>query len=310
MKVVLENSALTSWTPGKNAYERFLYDFKLIQKWMTTPSDFRPALKHLDGVVKRTRKLTAELLAREQNYGLNAGTIAPIYTAVLDGAEFVAMNRRGALPKDHVTPEHGEYTHRLHWYIVLYNATAGFTKAATETFCNTPLSLLKATTKKDYYPPKSGWPQPMKDAYETTNFSTWEALFDRRPQAEFYSLDEDHISCPEMFTALLVPPSATRPTLLAYQKLALKAKAGDQYLSLAPEVPDLSAIISARYDKRAGESSTIGPTWPAWYARRKTGQALVTDAPGDESDSDDENDYQFLTTKKGVSKSVLVEADD
>lgn len=293
---------------SKNEYEKFLYDFKLIQTWMTNRVEFLPALKHLNDVVDRTKQLTAELLRREQEYGLNAGGQAPIYTDVLSGAEFVAMNARGVLPKDHVTPEHGEYTHRLHWYIVLYKASSGFTKAPSAVFYNTPLQILKASTKKDYKPPKQGWPEVASGFYETSTFSMWEALFDRRPFPDVYSLAEDHISCPEMFTALLVPPDKDRrPTLFGYQELALKVPRQATHYSLVPSLPALSQVITARYDKRAGEAVEVGRgQWASWYRRRKTDTLLESDPSGEDSGSDDEEEYEFLRTNRGQSKAVLV----
>ena len=308
MKVRLDDDSKKSGLCSlKNTYEKFLNDFKLIQTWMISKVAFLPALKHLNAAVKKSNKLTAELLKREEQYGLNATGKAPIYTGVLSGAEFVAMNQRGVLPKDHVTPEHGEYTHRLHWYIILHNATDGFTKNPSAVFYNTPLELLKASTAKAYKPPQDGWPSPMLNVYETTTFSMWEALFDRRPQAEFYSLTADHISCPEMFTALLVTPNqGTRGNLFAYQELALKVPNKNTHFSLAPDVPELSNVITARYDKRTGEAQTQGGQWAAWYRRRKTKTLGENEGAGNESDSDSEDDYDFATIKNSKSKTVLV----
>ena len=209
-KVDLTDPKQTTWSLVKNEYEKFLYDYKLIQSWLTDKTYFVPALKALDAELARSRdtqkKLTNVLLKREQFYGLNREG-APIYTAVLSGPEFVAMNKKGVLPKDHVTPDHGEFTHRLHWYIVLYNATKNFTKQPSGVFYNNVLNLLMKTTLKAYKPPQENWPTVggMKGAYETNTFSMWEALFDRRPFEGLYSLQEDWLTCPEMFTALLVP---------------------------------------------------------------------------------------------------------
>lgn len=296
----------SSFFSSKNEYEKFLYNFKLIQTWMTNRAEFLPALTHLNDVVAKTGKLTAELLSREQQHGLNAAGQAPIYTDVLDGTEFVAMNARGVVPKDHVTPEHGEYTHRLHWYIVLYKASRGFTRAPSAVFYNTPLRILKACTKKDYSPPKPGWPEVGTDVFETNTFSMWEALFDRRPFPEVYSLAEDHISCPEMFTALLVSPDESRrPTLFRYQDMALKVPKQTTHYSLAPTLPALSRLIAERYDKRAGEAKQVGQ-WANWYRRRKTRTQLESEPSGEESGSDEEVEYEFLQTRHGPSKAVLV----
>ncbi|WPB72860.1 LirA/MavJ family T4SS effector [Archangium violaceum] len=269
-KVNLKDSTKTSSNLfSKNEYEKYLYDFKLIQTWLTDKSYFVPALKALDGELARStdakKKLTNILLRREQFYGINISG-APIYTDVLSGPEFVSMNRKGVLPKDHVTAEHGEFTHRLHWYIVLYNATSGFIKQPSTVFYNSVINLLKKTTMSAYKPPKAGWPtlQGTTDGYETTTFSMWEALFDRRPFAGQYSLEEDWLTCPEMFTALLVPLSVD------FNKFYRDIQGTWTLRKIAPR---LSAEITQRYQKRQQEIKDHGgsqASWARWYAEKKS----------------------------------------
>ncbi|REG22893.1 uncharacterized protein DUF4157 [Archangium gephyra] len=267
-KVKLVDPKQTTRSPFKNEYEKYLYDYTLIQTWLTDKAYFVPALKALDAELARSadtqKKLTNVLLKREQFHGLNREG-APIYTAVLSGPEFVAMNKKGVLPKDHVTPDHGEFTHRLHWYIVLHNATKGFTKQPASVFYNGVLPLLMKTTQRVYKPPKENWPilEGTKDSRETDTLSMWEALFDRRPFPGLYSIQEDWLTCPEMFTALLVPKEVEFNNY--YRNLQGKE-------TLTDVAPLLSAEVTRRYVKRQSELKEHGNSqgaWAAWYSQKK-----------------------------------------
>jgi hypothetical protein len=299
----------------KNEYEKYLYDYKLIQTWLTDPDHFVPALEFLNSELAKSKdtnkKLTNVLLKREQFYGINREG-APIYTAVLGGPEFVAMNRKGVLPKDHVTPDHGEFTHRLHWYIVLYKATQGFIKQPSATFYNSVLNLLMKTTQATYKPPKEGWPvlEGTKDGLETTSLSMWEALFDRRPFPGLYTLAEDWLTCPEMFTALLVPKD------VEFNPFYRKAQGSKTLTRVAPA---LSAEITKRYNKRRGEIKDHGGTqasWSEWYTKKKAQEIQLKIVPkvGVEDEVEVQlkvSDYELLeyddkTKGKTQSKAVLV----
>lgn len=312
-KIDLTDASKTSGIfSSKNEYEKFLYDYKKIQTWMTTPSEFLPALQALNQEVMASdddRKVLSNiLLRREQQYGINQDD-APMYTAVLDGPEFVAMNKQGVLPKDHVTPEHGEFTHRLHWYIVLHNATNGFKSHYGKVFYNSPLKLLTTSALKKVGVPKTGWPVnigpddvPIEGAYETSFFSMWEALFDRRPFNGCYSITEDWITCPEMFTALLVPHDAAGG-IQAYTKLRAKPQT-KSYYSMAKQLPALSALVTQRYLKRTEEVKIAGgqTQWAEWYRQKKTGSYEMGEEKGPS--------YAYLEymqkDEQKQSKSVLV----
>lgn len=277
-KVSLVDSSKTSYSLFKNPYEKFLADYTLIQRWMTTPGEFLPALRSLEGELSKStdvkKKLTSVLHRRELQFGINTDG-APMYTAVLNGPEFVAMSKKGVLPKDHVTPEHGEFTHRMHWYILFHNATQGFTRDWSNVFYNSPATLLKNAPLRAYGPPKTGWPNPygVKDSYETTTFSMWEALFDRRPFDVAYTCDVDWISCPEMFMALLLPNAETG-NIAGYRKFREVPDKKDSYYTMSDKFPVLSAELALRYRKRSGEMSLQGNTqtnWAVWYNMRKAG---------------------------------------
>lgn len=313
--VKLEDSSKTSWH-GRGEYDKYLYDYKLIQKWMTTPSEFLPALRALDDELKRSldvkKRLTNVLVRREQQYGINQYGV-PMYTAVLDGPEFVAMNKRGVLPKDHVTPEHGEFTHRLHWYIVLFKMSKGFTKPTKDVCFKTPVELLKASPLKAYRPPKSGWPTLMgiQDGYETGTFSMWEALFDRRPGDGLYAIEEDWLSCPEMFTALLLP-GGEPGNIAGYKKYREASQKKGAFYTMSAQLPNLSAEVTKRYRKRAGELKNEGggsqSTWAEWYRAKKAGK--YTSLGEEEVAVEVQPSYQYLEydtkTGKKRSRNVLV----
>lgn len=289
--VNLTDSSKTTYNPfQKNDYEKFLYDYKLIQTWMSDQQHFLPGLGHLNAAIKSGGKLTDILLAKEKFYKLNVGG-APVYTGVLTGPEFVAMGQKGVLPKDHVTPEHGEHTHRIQWYIILYKATGGFTGPTSGVFYNSPFALLQGTTKKAYKPPVSGWPGTpiprVKDGpltpQESSNGSMWEALFDRRPLQTFNPLTEtltndylfsrDGITCPEILTAMLVPASKLPKGAdgLVFFRACL-----DNPKWTFVGVDALRDVITARYVKRRGELAEFGGSQSKWaeaYALKKIAQA-------------------------------------
>ncbi|MFA5984056.1 MAG: LirA/MavJ family T4SS effector [Methylococcaceae bacterium] len=287
-KVKLVNPAKTSFSLFKNDYEKFLADYTLIQNWMTKPSEFLPALAFLDKELKKSlqgtaKRLTSVLIRHETENKINENG-APMYTAVLNGPEFVAMGKKGVLPKDHVTPEHGEFTHRLHWYIVFYKATQGFTRPYTEVLYNAPAVLLKNAALKEYAPPEAGWPvlalgwnnklDKEEKMYESKNYSMWEALFDRRPFDTIYDCSEDWLSCPEMFMALLLP-SDQAGAIGAYTKFRKVPGNESKFYSMSTQFPELSYEVTRRYLKRAQELLDQGnkqSSWSEWYNKKKAGE--------------------------------------
>lgn len=243
-------------------HRKLIGDAERIRNILTDEGLVRRAMEKLEGeVIEHTtmfgvrnlsrgkhvtsKALTSVLSKREMEYGL--GTNVPIYTGVLDADAFQAVARQGRLFKDvGVLQTHGEYTHRIQWYIVLFGMSDGFTrpKDKLKKFNYEPRELLNRINNSGVDP---GPVYP--NASKPNNL--WDALFDYGSSAQH--VRSSGLTGPENFLASLIGAVGDGTDRSAY----------------APTVND---ILARRRTKRLGESDPGGVynrTYKADYAARK-----------------------------------------
>jgi hypothetical protein len=161
---------------------------------------------------------------------------------------------------------HGEYTHRIQWYVIIHAMTSGFTvdvkNAAPPGWKHTPRDLLiKINNTKLVIQPED-WPRDQEG-----NAGFWDAILDRGPGPHpGFDPTSDGISNPEIFNLSLMDKRWLRLNHNA-QHVGLQAAEDfgstnypvykGIYGSLAPRYPNLSQIVSARYVKRE-QLNTLG----------------------------------------------------
>jgi hypothetical protein len=246
-QLILQRSPVNILDPQKAKdpkYMSYIKDYLRIQTYLRDESFFKPAIRKLDEMARQKKSLGKALLEVEQKYGINLRGI-PIYTGQLKPEEFAEMSAKAVIPKDiGVPPSHGEFTHRIQWFVVLYNMTDGFTKTPRQKgFNHDPAELLTKTASEELRPPKdTNWPEDLDEA----NKNLWFALFDVPAFMGSYDYNTQGISSPEALMAALTGESA----LDAY----IRTERGfvsprDKLANLAPYV---SAVIRRRGEKRQG----------------------------------------------------------
>jgi hypothetical protein len=168
--------------PGKEdeEYLALIADYEKLQQYLTDHRCYLPALKALNEEVEEQinrhgpkRALSSVLLRREQQYGINSQG-APIYTTGLSGRDFNRMLQEAVIPKDvGELSRHGEQTHRIQWYIILWNMYRGFktTDHKRVGFNFSARDLLIKSTKVQV--PRKNFPVLLD-----RGANVWHALFD------------------------------------------------------------------------------------------------------------------------------------
>jgi hypothetical protein len=161
-------------------YLALIDDYERLQQYLTDSRHYLPALAALNKEVEEQiktgdakRALSKVLLRREQQHGINLQG-APIYTSGLSGADFNRMLKEGVIPKDvGELSRHGEQTHRIQWYIILWNMYGGFrtTDSGRNGFTYSARELLIRSTKVQV--PKKNFPTRLD-----RGANVWHALFD------------------------------------------------------------------------------------------------------------------------------------
>lgn len=279
---------ISTYSDNKNLQRTYWEDFKKILDILTTPDLFKPALQLLENDLggaslrhsSNRQKLSDVLLKNEQAHGINING-APIYVGVLtdDDFGFKAADARagssaGNLAKDHVTAAHGDYTHRIHWYIIMCYCGNNRRINRGYALTNPALQLLRRSTWPSFIVPQHRWPidqillfmdmditEHLKEGSEPIikpdnsrvlgNF-LWVALFDRRNISLNYQFKDDGLTQPEIFTSLFLPEqfNINGNLVFSQNKVERKIPGAERYYNYSEEFPMLSGYIFKRFIKR------------------------------------------------------------
>ncbi|MFL6447316.1 MAG: LirA/MavJ family T4SS effector [Bryobacteraceae bacterium] len=235
-----------------------ILDLESIKTALTT-GGWQKGLEYLSAKVQQNQQqfgakkaLTRELEWCETKYGFDA---APTYWKVLTPEVFSKVAEHGALFKDVGAGfQHGEYTHRIQWYLALYVLTNAFTTGLGLT--NTPPDLLKKLNTMKNPLKKSDWPSGEESGFG----GLWDAVFDRNNQSgsgnpkKGYSASDDGATSPEALNARLLNLDLMKEHGVEAQTLAnLRVNSLEQPGDLAKSYQALSAVLTRRYIKRHRE---------------------------------------------------------
>lgn len=227
------------------AYQKFLLEENLYKEALSYlearikesgANDIAPRSfgQTVPGGTGRPRKtLSSELASKEVEFGgFNKGV--PIYFKVLSDKAFTELSEKIRHFKDVGAGfVHGEYTHRIQWYVCMYHQTDGFTTRESNGFSLTPAEMFRAVSTFGNISIQF-WPRRKVSG----GGGLWDALFDRN--SSDISLKTDGITGPELFNQALFDMTRVPELGLRSDALGLLAK----------DYPCLSNIITNRYIKR------------------------------------------------------------
>lgn len=247
-------------------------DYQKIQDILTRPNLFLPALRDLESRLSIAgNDLSEVLLKQEQDRKINIDG-APIYVGVLKDTDFDFKRgdsravKKALLAKDYVSPEHGDFTHRIHWSIIMYYCR-GSPGASRLSITNEPRDLIIKSAWPAFKVEKSRWPNwrdldHSPEALSDDGEYLWVALFDRICGPRDYDILQDWLTQPEIFTSLFLPeefqlehksyPANKYGTVQSLNKDARKDASG-KYHNFSKDFPKLSRNITQRYIKRTIE---------------------------------------------------------
>lgn len=244
---------------GKN--RRLLEDCIRIRQLMS--AGHGPGLAYLEERLARfaqdnstlKKALTTALQAAEVYCGLNP--CAPIYTRFLTAEEFGNYGGKGMLFKDVGAGYlHGEYTHRVQWYVLFHAMSSGFTEdvknVAPRGWNYTPRELLIQINTADVKLASSDWPMDPEG-----NKGFWDALFDRGPGFHpAFDPATDGIANPETFSTQLMDKEflRTQHARIHEDLGAMDSLYAGLYGQFSATYPTLSRIVTQRYVKRTGQN--------------------------------------------------------
>jgi hypothetical protein len=264
------------------AMQTYWNDFQTIQQILTTPELFLPALRYLESQIfgegDEPKALSKVLLGKEREQQINLQG-APLYVGAIKDWDFKKTDDRakgkGLLAKDYVSPDHGDFTHRIHWFIIMYycNGGPGYGRLALK---SSPFLLL---TKMGYYSQfkieTADWPNWTING-EDSGFSpearsevVWVALFDRMCSDSNYNIHEDWLTQPEIFTSLFLPEQFrlehpkfqnfnSTEYISRFKSERTKPGQQGQYYNFSSQFPKLSKNITKRFIKREIELRMAG----------------------------------------------------
>ncbi|HEX8702805.1 MAG TPA: LirA/MavJ family T4SS effector [Myxococcaceae bacterium] len=210
--------------------------------------------------------LTQHLVAAEKFCGLNVN--APIYTAVLSENAFKEYSSNGALFKDvGAGLLHGEFTHRIQWYVIFHAMSAGFEYEAVKEkpageWKHPPRQLLININMAGVRVDADLWPRTSREPYK----GLWDALFDRLRFEDAFDTTEDGITSPEDFNLRLLDKTWLKANHRSVYN-DMKSK-GAAFGALSTAFPKLSRIVTQRYIKRKSSGFT-GTVVPKPYVAEK-----------------------------------------
>lgn len=255
---------------------KLIEDLVKIQSSLITKGKYEAGLKYLeDQLAKRKggkgnlrKVLTEELAEKETKCGFTPG--APVYWKVLTPQVFEEISKEGRLFKDVGAGfQHGEYTHRIQWYVVLYNWTNGFEtgfegkvqQPGAYGYNYPPKELLRKINLSGLdINNKNLWPRG-----EVSGFGgAWDALFDRN-NSELFKFDFYGLTSPEALNAMLFDPAKVG----GFRDVKVAGSTADVG-HLSKTYPILSEIVTRRFLKRKGEKPEKETEFVE-YMKRKTG---------------------------------------
>ncbi|MCP3099951.1 hypothetical protein LZ198_13835 [Myxococcus sp. K15C18031901] len=213
----------STWVRFKN--KRYFQDYQRIQRLMLDEDAFLTRLEVLEQAVQAAYSDPERLLARaERSQNAEKGVMAlvlrekelahgfkasvrevPTLTGIIPGPVFLDLVSRGHPMKDvGVSRDHGEYTHRVQWYVIAVDHEQ-------EAYHHTPLELYQYIYA--FGPPVD--PGPLKG-------SMWDCLFDRPgydppppDDIDDYLANREtryhsHFSCPENLNRFLLDEATGR----------------------------------------------------------------------------------------------------
>lgn len=212
------NKEFSTWVRFSNS--KYFEDYLRIQRLMLDEEAFLERADVLESAVREAYDdpsrietlakknshlekgvLAAVLRDKESRHGFKAGVQeVPTLTGVISGEKFLMIVDQGRPMKDvGVSRDHGEYTHRIQWYIIMVDHERSKYKHA-------PLELYRHIYKLG--PPIN--PGPLKS-------SMWDCLFDRpgydqpspEDDMEDYMREREtryhsHFTCPENLNRFLL----------------------------------------------------------------------------------------------------------
>jgi len=247
---------------------KILDQLKVYQRYLTDPDFFKMALNYLEGQlvqakVNGTKKiLSNELADKEVSCGLfNPGV--NIYYQVLSEDAFKHLTTRRMQFKDVGAGfVHGEYTHRIQWYVCIFHQSEGFKNDQYIA----PLKEGEPPLRHQFIPSelfefintfglkihKRHWPRQQVSG----GGFLWDTLFDRNSTDVG---ENDGITSPEVFNKTLFQ-----------EDLVPKIKLGSSGIGTrADKYPTLSSIVTQRYLKRTGNMARESNEELIEYAKRK-----------------------------------------
>jgi hypothetical protein len=283
-------------------HEKLIQDLIKVQSSLITKEKYEAGLRYLEEQLKKRRKLnvedyqdipqiteeqlrklslkkvlTEELVDKETRCGFTPG--APVYWKVLSQEVFAAVSKEGRLFKDVGAGfQHGEYTHRIQWYVVLYNWTNGFEtgfevkvqQPEPYGYNYTPKELLvKINLGGLDISNKKLWPRG-----EVSGFGgAWDALLDRN-NSQYFQFKFYGLTSPEAFNAMLFDPVKVLPSKETHRPQGgfsdVKVAGASTYVGhLSKTYPTLSEIVTRRFLKRK-EERPAKETEFVEYMKRKT----------------------------------------
>lgn len=212
-------------------------------------SDISEQLKLSNAEEANTRHLTRALAVREKQCGLEAAKSN--YTRLLSADDFTQEAAKGALFNDWgaltAAMAHGEFTHRVQWYVLMYGMSSGFTVdisgEAPNGFNHTPKEFLIAInlggiTLEQAETGQSG----LRPTDQSGGHTLWDVLFDRS-SFSVGGLDPENkeigITDPERFMMMLDTRDSSKAGPL---KRIMGGLTGD--------APELSRILTKRQQLR------------------------------------------------------------
>lgn len=238
--------------------------------------DIHAQLKMSSAEQPNARHLTRSLAVREKQCGLEATTSN--YTRLLSADDFTQEAAKGALFNDWgaltAAITHGEYTHRIQWYVLMYAMSGRFendiANEPPEGFHHTPKEFLKGinlggVTLEQAELGTSG----IRPTEQEGGHTLWDVLFDR-PSLGRGGTDPENqeigITDPERFMTML-------------DQREMKGAMGRIAGHLSEDAPDLSEILTRRLLLRLSQrdpSAGLGGLDPEEYEERKIASGSYT----------------------------------
>jgi hypothetical protein len=241
----------------RDARTTIIKDVQSYQTYLTAAEYVEAGLAYLEAQLRLARTsangslrkiLSNELADKEVRCGMFRPGVNLYYQVLSDDAFNHLATQRMQFKDVGAGFVHGEYTHRIQWYVGMYHQTRGFGENGYKTpdgspprkHAWSPSGLFKNVTLFGSSLDQKYWPARQVSG----GGNLWDSLFDRNSN---HVTAEDGITSPEAFNKSLFDPETIKasklPTIgLGFSGIGTRAAA----------YPTLSEIVTARYLKRTG----------------------------------------------------------